>query len=73
VKSAEAGTNYEAGAWQSVSMVPNGTTRVFTNVVMTMGPFGYLKPFSVVAANNTAAMTNIVVKYIVKPTRLDGK
>jgi len=73
VKSPNAGTNYETGAWYSVSMVPNGTTMVSTNVTVTMGPFGYLKPFSFVAANNTAAMTNISIQYVLKPNRLDGK
>jgi len=67
------GTNYNSVAPIEVAMAPSGTTAVRTNLSVTMGPIGYLKLSSITAANNSQAMTNIVVGYALKPSRLDGK
>jgi len=67
------GTNYNSVAPIEVAMAPNGTTAVRTNLSVTMGPIGYLKLASITAATNAQAMTNIVVGYALKPSRLDGK
>jgi xanthine dehydrogenase molybdopterin-binding subunit B len=63
------GSTYGTTSAHAVVFAPNGTTLVSTNLNITIGSKGYLKLLSITAANNTADMTNIVVKVSVKPKR----
>lgn len=65
------GTTYDVGK-HTITLVPAGTATVNTNLTVDVGAAGYLKLISITAANNSAAMTNIVVKYSKKPTVLGG-
>jgi hypothetical protein len=67
------GTNYNTTAPITITQAPNGTTTVRTNTSISLGAVGYIKLGSITAANNSAAMTNIVVGYSFKPSRVDGK
>lgn len=63
------GETYNTTAPHAITFVPAGATAVSTNLNITLGSKGYIKLGSIVAANNSAAMTNIVVKYAFKPKR----
>ena len=66
------GTNWNVHLADTHSIVPAGTTPVGTNVTVNLGAAGYWRLESITAANNTAAMTNIVVGYAYKPSRREN-
>jgi hypothetical protein len=61
------GTNFNTTAPISFAFAPNGTTFVSTNANVTVGALPYIKLLSIVAANNSADMTNITVIAVTKP------
>ena len=61
------GTSWCTTAPISLALTPAGTAAVTTNASVRIGALPYIKLHSITAANNSAAMTNIVVKVVTKP------
>lgn len=65
------GTNYQTTAPLLMTLTPAGPTAVHTNCTFQLGAAGYFKMISITCGNNSAAMTNIIVGYSLKPNRRD--
>lgn len=66
------GTTY-AGPSFTLTIANAGTTTVNVSSNVTLGAHGYIRLKSVTNGDDDGVLTNIVVRYTVKPNRQDGK